>query len=76
MLLMVIDCLSYCIECSFGYYGFNCNQACNGCLADACDKEYDSCRDTSGCKSGWQYGHHKCDKGILHIYCNFSLRLI
>lgn len=52
------------VECSLGYYGFNCNQSCNGCLADDCDKENGTCNNTSGCKPGWKYGHLKCDQGI------------
>ena len=60
------------VECSLGYYGFNCIQSCDGCLADACDKENGACNNTSGCKSGWQHGHPKCDKGILNKYRSFS----
>ena len=60
------------VECSLGYYGFNCIQSCDGCLADACDKENDTCNNTSECKPGWQDGHLKCDKGILNKYRSFS----
>ena len=31
------------------------------------DKENDTCNNASGCKSGWQHGHPKCDKGYIHI---------
>jgi len=72
MLLMASACLSYCIECSLGRYGFNCNQSCDGCLSDACDNENGTCINTPGCKPGWQYGHPKCDKGILNNYCTSS----
>jgi hypothetical protein len=75
VLLMISECDSFCIECSPGRYDFNCNTSCDGCLSDDCDKEYGVCTDTSGCKPGWQYGHSKCDKGILNIYCTFSSRL-
>jgi hypothetical protein len=30
--------LSYSIECGPGRYGYNCNQSCDGCLSDSCDK--------------------------------------
>jgi hypothetical protein len=33
-------------ECSHGYYGFNCNESCDGCLSDSCDKEHGVCTDT------------------------------
>jgi hypothetical protein len=58
------------VHCGFEPY-FNCNTSCDGCLSDDCDTEYGVCTDTSGCKPGWQYGHSKCDKGILNIYCTF-----
>ena len=69
---MVSECLSNCIECSLGLYGFNCNTSCDGCLSDAYDKENGTCNDASRCKPGWKYGHPKCDKGILNKYCTFS----
>ena len=72
VLLMISECDSFCIECSPGRYDFHCKKSCDGCLSDDCDKEYGVCTDTSGCKPGWQYGHSKCDKGILNIYCTFS----
>ena len=72
VLLMISECDSFCIECSPGRYDLNCNKSCDGCLSDDCDKEYGVCTNTSGCKPGWQYGHSKCDKGILNIYCTFS----
>jgi hypothetical protein len=65
---MVSECVSFCIECSPGHYGFNCNQSCDGCLSDACDKENGICTYTSRCKPGWRYGLPKCDKGILNIF--------
>ena len=72
MLLMVSECLSNCIECSLGRYGFNCNKSCDGCLSEACDKETGTCNNASGCKPGWKHDHPKCDKGILNKYCTFS----
>jgi hypothetical protein len=36
------------VECSLGYYGYNCNQSCDGCLSDSCDKENGACTDTAG----------------------------
>ena len=56
------------IECSLGYYGYNCNQSCDGCLSDSCDKEHGDCTDGTGCKPGWQPGHLKCDRGMKTIY--------
>ena len=53
------------IECSIGYYGCNCNELCDGCLSDACDKEFGISTNTSGCKPGWQPGHKRCDLGIV-----------
>ena len=58
------------VECSLGYYGYNCNQSCDGCLSDSCDKENGVCTDTAGCKPGWQYGQLKCDKGMKTILIN------
>jgi hypothetical protein len=49
------------IECSVGIYGYNCNQSCDGCLFDSCDKEDGICTDPTGCKPGWQYGQLKCN---------------
>jgi hypothetical protein len=51
--------MPFLIECSLGYYGYNCNQSCDGCLFDSCDKEDGVCTDTTGCKPGWQYGQLK-----------------
>ena len=51
----------YVVVCSDGSYGYNCNQSCDGCLSDSCDKEHGVCTDTSGCKPGWQHGQTKCD---------------
>jgi hypothetical protein len=51
----------YVVVCSDGSYGYNCNQSCDGCLSDFCDKEHGVCTDTSGCKPGWQHGQTKCD---------------
>jgi hypothetical protein len=56
--------MSFIIECSPGYYGYNCNESCDGCISDSCDRENGTCIDTSGCKPGWQYGYQKCDEGI------------
>ena len=53
------------LECSLGYYGYNCSISCDGCLSDSCDSEYGICADTSGCKPGWQPWQPKCDIGIL-----------
>jgi hypothetical protein len=54
------------IECSVGDYGYNCNQSCDGCLSNSCDKKQGACTNTTGCKPGWQYvqsGLQKCDIG-------------
>jgi hypothetical protein len=48
-----------------GYYGYNCNRSCDGCLSDTCDSEYGVCADMSGCKPGWQPRQPKCYLGIL-----------
>ena len=57
--------MSYFIECGLGRYGYNCNQSCDGCLSDSCDKEDGVCTDASRCKHGWQHAHPwKCDKGM------------
>lgn len=58
----------FCIECSLGYYGFNCNQSCDGCLSNSCDKEHGVCTKKSGCKPGRQHVQPwKCDKGMSTI---------
>ena len=71
MVLIIEYNLSYClflIECSLGYYGYNCNEPCDGCLSDTCDRECGVCRDTSGCKPVWQPGQEKCDLGIVMTF--------
>ena len=60
--------LSFIIECSVGNYGYNCNQSCDGCLSNSCDKKQGVCTNTTGCKPGWQYAQseqQKCDIGML-----------
>jgi hypothetical protein len=48
------------IECSHSYYGYNCNESCDGCL-----RENGVCIDTSGCKPRRQLGQlMKCSKHI------------
>ena len=55
------------IECSLGYYGNNCNQSCDGCLSDSCDKEDGYCTNKTGCKPGWKFENPKCDKGMTKV---------
>jgi hypothetical protein len=43
-------------EYGHGHYGFNCNKSCDGCLSDACDRQFGTCTNTSGCKPGRQSG--------------------
>jgi hypothetical protein len=50
-----------CLVVFHGSYGYNCNESCDGCLSDSCDKEHGVCTDASGCKPGWQHGQTKCD---------------
>jgi len=50
-------------ECSVGTYGFNCEDSCEGCLLDTCDKRNGTCTDQSGCKPGWQSKLPMCDLG-------------
>lgn len=62
-------------ECSHGYYGFNCNESCDGCLSDSCDKEHGVCTDTSGCKHRRhlrQLG--KCGKDINAMFYLFFIQ--
>ena len=59
---------SFIIECSVGDYGYNCNQSCDECLSNSCDKKQGVCTNTTGCKHGWQYvqsGLQRCDIGML-----------
>ena len=61
---------SFILECSLGNYGYNCNQSCEGCLSDACQRTHGHCIDQSGCKPGWHYGQPgqgKCNIGIITI---------
>ena len=60
-------------EYGHGHYGFNCNKSCDGCLSDACDRQFGTCTNTSGCKPGRQSGQEKCDIGMLKKYFPFSL---
>ena len=63
---------SFIIECSLGNYGYNCNQACDGCLSDSCDNEHGVCTDKSRCKPGRQHvDPWKCDIGMSTIYYVF-----
>jgi hypothetical protein len=57
--------LSFFIECSLGYYGYNSNESCDGCLSDACDRESGICINTSGCNPGRHPGHEKYDLGVV-----------
>jgi hypothetical protein len=64
----------YIVECSHGSYGYNCNESCDGCLSDSCDKEHGVCTDTSGCKPGWQHGQtnkmaRKSNKAQTYSVC-------
>ena len=65
MLFIVFACYplfwySSVIECSHSYYGYNCNESCDGCL-----RENGVCIDTSGCKPRRQLGQlMKCSKHI------------
>jgi hypothetical protein len=62
------------IECSLGYYGYNCNQSCDGCLSRSCD-DYGDCTDGTGCNPGWQLGEMKCDRGIKTNYQMLVLKI-
>ena len=62
------------IECSLGYYGYNCNQSCDGCLSHSCD-DYGDCADGTGCNPGWQPGEMKCDRGIKTKYQMLVLKI-
>ena len=60
--------MPFIIECSFGNYGYDCNQSCDGCLSNSCDKKQGVCTDTTGCKPGWRYiqsVQQMCDIGML-----------
>ena len=49
-------------KCSLGNYGYNCNQACDGCLSDSCDNKDGVCTNKTGCKPGRQHvDPWKCD---------------
>ena len=50
-------------ECSVGTFGYNCEDSCEGCLLDTCDKRNGTCTDQSGCKPGWQPKLPMCDSG-------------
>ena len=45
--------MSLFIECNYGFYGQNCNQSCDGCLSDSCDREHGVCTDTTGWVAAW-----------------------
>ena len=65
----------YIVECSHGSYGYNCNESCDGCLLDSCDREHGVCTDTTGCKPGRQLGQlMKCDIGIKQYFISVSYR--
>ena len=40
------------IECIVGHYGYNCEESCDVCLLDSCDREHGVCTDTTTCKPG------------------------
>ena len=74
---MVYHSLFWCsiIECSHGYYGYNCNESCDGCLLDSCVRENGVCTDTSGCKPRRQLGQmKKCGKDINAMFYMFFIQ--
>jgi hypothetical protein len=63
------------IECSHGYYGYNCSESCDGCLLDSCERENGVCTDTSGCKPRRQLGQmKKCGKDINAMFYMFFIQ--
>jgi hypothetical protein len=46
--LVSIFCYScFTLECMVGYYGYNCNISCDGCLSDSCDSDDGICTNVS-----------------------------
>ena len=62
------------IECSLGYYGYNCEESCDGCLLNVCERENGICTNTSGCKPGRRPGQPwKCNLGMgITLYSFFK----
>ena len=71
--------MSFIIECRVGAYGYNCNQSCDGCLSDSCERQNGSCLDQSGCKPGWQYAkstQKQCGIGMLRKCSSMHMKEI
>jgi hypothetical protein len=52
------NCNGWCVSLEYvgsrvRKYWYNCNQSCDGCLSDTCDKGDGNCTDKSGCKPEW-----------------------
>jgi hypothetical protein len=66
------------IECILGHYGYNCEESCDGCLLDSCERENGVCTDTNGCKPGRKPGQlMKCDIGmqIIFYFCLIYIKV-
>ena len=49
-------------DCGKGTYGLNCNNFCNNCVSETCDKVDGLCTNKDECKPG--YLGSKCNQGI------------
>ena len=56
----------------------HCEESCNGCLLDSCERENGVCTDTNGCKPGRKLGQlMKCDIGmqIIFYFCLIYIKV-
>ncbi|XP_076115892.1 uncharacterized protein LOC143083529 [Mytilus galloprovincialis] len=59
-------------ECSNGTFGQNCKNICKGCISSMCDTIDGSCKNTTGCETGYLYDKYcnkTCDDGQFGKNC-------
>jgi hypothetical protein len=56
-----------------GHFGNNCNDTCDGCISELCNRSDGVCDIKDQCKAGWH--GVKCDKGtyIMSVEVFYSL---
>jgi hypothetical protein len=59
--------------CSKGHFGNNCNDTCDECISELCNRFNGICDIQDQCKTGWH--GVKCDKGTCIILYKYSWKI-
>ena len=59
--------------CSKGHFGNNCNDTCDGCISELCNRSDGVCDIKDQCKAGWH--DVKCDNGTCIILYKYSWKV-